>query len=127
MSRSNTFYSLGLMPALIAIGHLAPSIGAIRAVTGSYHFPGRLIGLIGSITTIVVCNFPEHLSFEFGFFATFDALFDCSKYPEAFKKYIKNTGDNWMFTDQTILTSDTCRTVSDKLTGFMVLCFRGYV
>ncbi|KAH8817504.1 hypothetical protein F5884DRAFT_853918 [Xylogone sp. PMI_703] len=53
MSRTNTFYSLGLMPALIALGHLAPAIGAIQTATGSYQFPGRLLGLIATITTIV--------------------------------------------------------------------------
>ncbi|KAF4456165.1 hypothetical protein F53441_1649 [Fusarium austroafricanum] len=53
MSRTNTFYSLGLMPALMGLGHLAPAIGAIQTATGSYHFPGRLLGLIGTISAVV--------------------------------------------------------------------------
>ncbi|KAE9378694.1 hypothetical protein N431DRAFT_553103 [Stipitochalara longipes BDJ] len=53
MSRTNTFYSLGLIPTLMGLGHLAPSIGAIQAATGSYQFPGRLLGLIGTISAVV--------------------------------------------------------------------------
>ncbi|PVH84681.1 hypothetical protein DL98DRAFT_610086 [Cadophora sp. DSE1049] len=46
MSRTNLFASLGLMPALMGLGHLAPAIGAIHTATGSYQFPGRVLGLI---------------------------------------------------------------------------------
>ncbi|KAK7415564.1 hypothetical protein QQX98_005810 [Neonectria punicea] len=53
MSRTNTFYSLGLMPALMGLGHLAPAIGAIQTATGSYQFPGKLLGLIGTISAVV--------------------------------------------------------------------------
>ncbi|KIL93917.1 hypothetical protein FAVG1_02479 [Fusarium avenaceum] len=53
MSRKNTFYSLGLMPALMGVGHLAPAIGAIKAITGSYQFPVKLLGLIGALSAIV--------------------------------------------------------------------------
>ncbi|KAI3576199.1 hypothetical protein IWW34DRAFT_808112 [Fusarium oxysporum f. sp. albedinis] len=50
MSRTNTFYSLGVMPGLMGLGHLAPAIGAIQTATGSYHFPVRLLGLIAMDT-----------------------------------------------------------------------------
>ncbi|KAJ4253842.1 hypothetical protein NW762_010237 [Fusarium torreyae] len=53
MSRTNTFYSLGLMPAFMGLGHLAPAIGAIQTVTGSYQFPAKLLGLIGTISAVV--------------------------------------------------------------------------
>ncbi|KAF4958034.1 hypothetical protein FSARC_11131 [Fusarium sarcochroum] len=53
MSRTNTFYSLGLMPAFMGLGHLAPAIGAIQTVTGSYQFPAQLLGLIGTISAAV--------------------------------------------------------------------------
>ncbi|KAM5344085.1 hypothetical protein ACJ41O_012622 [Fusarium nematophilum] len=53
MSRTDTFYSLGLMPALMGLGHLAPAMGAIQTATGSYQFPGRLLGLIGTISAVV--------------------------------------------------------------------------
>ncbi|KAH7395905.1 hypothetical protein BKA64DRAFT_674923 [Cadophora sp. MPI-SDFR-AT-0126] len=53
MSRSNLFASLGLMPALMGLGHLAPAIGAIHTATGSYQFPGRVLGLIGTISALV--------------------------------------------------------------------------
>lgn len=56
MSRKNTFYSLGLMPALMGVGHLAPAIGAIQAITGSYQFPVKLLGLIGALSAIVDCK-----------------------------------------------------------------------
>lgn len=56
MPTTNTFYSLGLMPALISLGHLAPAIGAIRTITGSYQFPVELLGLIAAITVVVDCR-----------------------------------------------------------------------
>jgi hypothetical protein len=56
MSRTNTFYSLGVMPVLLGLGHLAPAVGAIQTATGSYHFPVRLLGLIGTISAVVDCK-----------------------------------------------------------------------
>lgn len=56
MSRTNLFASLGLMPALMGLGHLAPAIGAIHTATGSYQFPGRVLGLIGTISALVDCK-----------------------------------------------------------------------
>ncbi|KAF5013351.1 hypothetical protein FDECE_654 [Fusarium decemcellulare] len=53
MSRTDTLYSLGLMPALMGLGHLAPAIGAIHTATGSYQFPSKLLGLIGTISAVV--------------------------------------------------------------------------
>ncbi|KAK0101344.1 hypothetical protein ONS95_006520 [Cadophora gregata] len=53
MSRTNLFASLGLMPALMGLGHLAPAIGAIHTATGSYQFPGSVLGLIGTISALV--------------------------------------------------------------------------
>ena len=57
MSRTNLFYSLGVMPALMGLGHLAPAIGAIHTATGSYQFSGRLLGLIGTISALVDCTY----------------------------------------------------------------------
>lgn len=56
MSRTNLFASLGLMPALMGLGHLVPAIGAIHTATGSYQFPGRVLGLIGTISALVDCK-----------------------------------------------------------------------
>lgn len=56
MSRENTFHSLGLMPALMGLGHLSPAIGAIHTATGEYHFPLRLLTLIGTISAAVDCR-----------------------------------------------------------------------
>ncbi|RDW94992.1 hypothetical protein BP5796_00755 [Coleophoma crateriformis] len=53
MSRTNLFYSLGVIPAFMGLGHLAPAIGAIHTATGSYQFPGCLLGLIGTISALV--------------------------------------------------------------------------
>ncbi|KAH7360213.1 hypothetical protein BKA65DRAFT_473374 [Rhexocercosporidium sp. MPI-PUGE-AT-0058] len=53
MSRTNLFQSLGLVPALMGLGHLAPAIGAIHTATGSYQFPGRVLGLIGTVSALV--------------------------------------------------------------------------
>lgn len=61
MYRTNTFFSLGLMPIFMGLSHLTPAIGAIRTATGSYQFPGGLFGLIGAITIVVDCMFPHHL------------------------------------------------------------------
>lgn len=59
MSRTDTFYSLGLMPALMGLGHLAPAIGAIQTATGSYQFPLPLLGLIGTISGLVDCAYSK--------------------------------------------------------------------
>ena len=63
MSRTDTFYSLGLMPTLMGLGHLAPAIGAIQTATGSYQFPGRLLGLIGTVSALVDCTYQTFPSF----------------------------------------------------------------
>lgn len=57
MSRTNLLYSLGVIPVFMGLGHLAPAIGAIHTATGSYRFPGRLFGLIGTISALVDCTY----------------------------------------------------------------------
>lgn len=57
MSRSDALYSLGVMPALMGLGHLAPAVGAIQTATGTYQFPGTLLGLIGTISALVDCTY----------------------------------------------------------------------
>ncbi|KLJ10738.1 hypothetical protein EMPG_13881 [Blastomyces silverae] len=52
-SRSDALYRLGLMPALMGLGHLAPAIGAIHTALGSYQFPGALLWLIGTASALV--------------------------------------------------------------------------
>ena len=55
-SRGSWLFSLGLMPLLMGLGHLAPAIGAIYAATGSYQFPVPLLGMIGSAAALVDCK-----------------------------------------------------------------------
>ncbi|PGH04562.1 hypothetical protein GX51_03393 [Blastomyces parvus] len=52
-SRSDALYRLGLMPALMGLGHLAPAIGAIHTALGSYRFPRALLWLIGTASALV--------------------------------------------------------------------------
>lgn len=54
-SRGESLYSLGVLPALMGIGHLAPAIGAIHSVTGEYQFPVALLGMIGAASCLVDC------------------------------------------------------------------------
>lgn len=61
MSRTNTLYSLGVLPAMMGLGHLAPAIGAIETATGSYQFPVSLLGLIATISGLVDGKFQLHL------------------------------------------------------------------
>jgi hypothetical protein len=62
MSRTNLLFSLGVIPAFMGLGHLAPAIGAIHTATGLYQFPGRLLGLIGTISALVDCTHYRNFS-----------------------------------------------------------------
>jgi hypothetical protein len=54
-----TLFSLGMMPFLMGVGHLAPAIGAIRTATGTYQLPGALLGMIGTASALVDCMSPN--------------------------------------------------------------------
>jgi hypothetical protein len=60
-SRGHTFYSLGVMPVLMGLGHLAPAIGAIHTATGSYQYPGALLGMIGTAAALVDCRLNKNI------------------------------------------------------------------
>lgn len=55
VSGGNTFSSLGFLPFLMALGHLVPAIGASYIATGTYQFPGALLGMIAAATALVDC------------------------------------------------------------------------
>lgn len=52
----NTFNRLVVIPVLMGLGHLAPAIGAIRTVTGTYQFPSALLGMIAAGAALVDCK-----------------------------------------------------------------------
>ena len=52
----NTIFSLGVLPVLMGLGHLAPAIGAIHTATGTYQYPGALLGMIGTAAALVDCG-----------------------------------------------------------------------
>lgn len=49
-------FSLGVMPVLMGLGHLAPAIGAIHSATRSYQYPIALLGMIGTAAALVDCK-----------------------------------------------------------------------
>lgn len=55
----NNLQRLVVMPVLMGIGHLAPAIGAIHTVTGTYQFPGALLGMIATGAALVDCKLPK--------------------------------------------------------------------
>ncbi|KND93730.1 hypothetical protein TOPH_01647 [Tolypocladium ophioglossoides CBS 100239] len=52
-SRGHPFFSLGVMPALMGLGHLAPVLAAIYTATGLVQFPPALLGMIGTAAALV--------------------------------------------------------------------------
>lgn len=60
-SKDNTLYTLGILPTLMGIGHLAPVIGAIYSATGSYQFPWAVLGMIGTASTLIDCMWLIYL------------------------------------------------------------------
>jgi len=56
LSGGDTFFSLGVLPFLMALGHLSPTIGASQIATGTYQFPGALLGMLTAATTLVDCG-----------------------------------------------------------------------
>lgn len=55
-ARGNMLFSLGVMPVLMGLGHLAPAIGAIHSATRSYQYPIALLGMIGTAAALVDCK-----------------------------------------------------------------------
>jgi hypothetical protein len=60
-----SFYSLGLMPTLIGLGHLVPAVGAIHTATGIYQFPWPLLGMISTSATLVDCKSEKQIGIHF--------------------------------------------------------------
>lgn len=55
-TQDNTLFSVGVLPVLMGLGHLAPAMGAIRTATGSYQFPGAVLGMVGTAAALVDCK-----------------------------------------------------------------------
>ncbi|KAE9373807.1 hypothetical protein N431DRAFT_337271 [Stipitochalara longipes BDJ] len=78
-AREPSFFSIGVMPILMGLGHLAPAMGTIHNATGFYQYPRYILGMITYDTykDTPLSNRPQKWIWSLWIFFLWSIIFIC--------------------------------------------------
>ena len=60
-SRGESLFSVGVLPSLMGLGHLAPVLGSIYAATGDFQHSLPLLAMLGTGAALVDCEYTHQV------------------------------------------------------------------